>query len=159
MLKTEFLLTENKKLFSTAYGPIPTDQEDQTISTPKEAFKTLIPLRPKISNSLPRFMTSTAASRNREGASEREIVSKAKSLRSAPRSSVLSVSHSLSYSGPLYQTKKTRFSAVKPLPIPSMDNDLDTKVPTLARSKVVTSSDPSLRATLGRHKRRNSSLI
>lgn len=161
LLKTELLLTENKKLFSTAYGSITTDQEDQTISTPEEAFKTPIPLRPRISNSLPRFMTSTAASRQRQGASEKEFVSKAQSQRSVSRSSVLLVSQSLSYSGPLMmnQNRKTRFSAVKHLPIPAMDNYLDLKAPSLARSKVVTSSDPNLKAALGRHKRRNSSLI
>ncbi|XP_030520776.1 kinesin-like protein KIN-14U isoform X2 [Rhodamnia argentea] len=171
LLKAEFLLSENKKLFSSTYDLVedvekttsPKDLEE-VLGTPPTSVKVI---KPTISNSLPRFMTSTVASRQRQSASERDIVGRTKSWRSATRSSIqFSHSQSFGYSDPHLKamleksTKKSRYAEPKGLPTESPKCiGSDSKPTSLLRSKMVTSSDPNVRATLARHRRRMSNLI
>lgn len=178
--KAEFLLHENIKIFSTTYGP--SEDEEAPISH-KEIVKEVIetPRKPEkasrgnASNSLPRFMTSTAASRHRQTAAERQIVGKARSLRSSSvtRSSIqFSASQSMSYSSDarfraiLLQNskRKSRYSRetdTVPAESPRLHVSELSKTAACSqpRSKMVTSSDPNLRVTLNRHRRRMSDLI
>lgn len=169
--KAEILLSENKKLSSTTDSPL--EDEDKTPRSPKEDLKeaTGTPrtftkaIKRNLSSSLPRFMTSTVASRQRQGAAEKEIVGRPKSLRSWSRSSIqFSASQSLSYSDPrpILQNSntKSRFAETNaPLTESPKCNGSDSKVDSLQRSNMVTSSDPNLRVTLYRHRRRMSDLI
>ncbi|KAI9186914.1 hypothetical protein LWI28_022216 [Acer negundo] len=176
--EAEFLLSEKKKLFSTTYGLL--EDEEKTPISPKETLKESVKtprvsekaMRRSISNSLPRFMTSTVASRQRQGAAEREINAinvRARSLRTASRSSMqFSHSQSLSFLDPRFKVmlrtsnKKPRYGEPNVLTeSPKANNGLDSKtvfVP-LPRSKMVTSSDPNLKATLCRHRRRMSDFM
>ncbi|CAK9328306.1 unnamed protein product [Citrullus colocynthis] len=177
--KAEFLLSEHKKLFSTDHHPhvetpemnhvVPGEDRKEVTVTPR---KSKVPSKTIISNSLPRFMTSTMASRQRQSAAENKVVmGRAKSLRFGARSSVqFSSSQSMSYSdfriraSLQISNKKSRYvepdslstetpqvngSELKkdPLPLP------------LPQSKMVISSDSNLRVTLSRHRRRMSDLI
>ncbi|MCI14923.1 kinesin-like protein KIFC3-like, partial [Trifolium medium] len=104
----ELKLCENRKLFSTTYSHQESDYELVTSTSQKDDFKevTETPKASKksiqriVSNSVPRFMSSTVASRHRQIASEQEIGGRSKSLRSvATRSSIqFPCSQSLSYS-------------------------------------------------------------
>lgn len=171
LLKAEFLLSENKKLFSSTYDPVedvekPTSPKDlkEVLGTPPASAKVVKQMR---CNSLPRFMTSTAASRQRQSASERDIVGRTKSWRSVTRGSIqFSGSQSFSYSDPHLKAtleksnRKSRYAEPKALPTESPKcAGLDSKPASLPRSKMVTSSDPNVRATLCRHRRRMSNLI
>ncbi|KAK4744238.1 hypothetical protein SAY87_010550 [Trapa incisa] len=173
ILKAEFLLNENKKLFEASYGP--SDDEDKKISTPKgikQVSKIQLisdkPTKPYVPGLVPRFMTSTVASRQRQSASERDIVGRMKSTRLVTRGSVqLSVSQSFIYSEPLVRavvsdqsSKKSRYVEPKAFPLtecPKSNKGSDLKPH--PRSKMVTSSDPNLRVALSRHRRRVSSMI
>lgn len=177
--KAEFLLHENIKIFSTTYGP--SEDEEAPIGH-KEVVKEVIetPRKPEkasrgnASNSLPRFMTSTAASRHRQTASERQIVGKARSLRtsSVTGSSIqFSASQSMSYSSDARfrailqnSNRKSRYSReTDTVPAESPRCHVSELSKTAAcsqpRSKMVTSSDPNLRVTLNRHRRRMSDLV
>ncbi|PKI67919.1 hypothetical protein CRG98_011515 [Punica granatum] len=174
-LKTEFLLNENKKLFTTSYGPV--EDEEKITTTPedlKQVFKTPVLsdklVKPIVPGQVPRFMTSTVASRQRQGASERDIVGRVKSSRSATRISVqFSASQSFSYSDTLFRaiisnksSKKSIYGetkAIHPTGSPKCSDRSDLKPHLLPRSKMVTSSDPNVRVALSRHRRRVSSLI
>ncbi|XP_050223813.1 kinesin-like protein KIN-14U isoform X2 [Mercurialis annua] len=175
LLKAEFLLSENKKLLVTDCR-FPEDKDETPRSISEDPTEVLIETPPIIEvkskrsliTSLPRFMTSTAASRERQSAVEKEIVRKARSLRSGMRSSSVqfSASQSLSYSEIRLKTyarnsnKKSRYGEPKTIFTESPKrNDSDSKTVSLLRSKVVTSSDPNLRSTLSRHRRRMSDLI
>ncbi|PRQ41964.1 putative minus-end-directed kinesin ATPase [Rosa chinensis] len=183
--KAELLLHENIKLFSTTHRP--SEDEEAPIS-PKEVVKEVIetPRKPEkasrgTANSLPRFMTSTAASRHRQNAVERQIAGKARSLRSyVTKSSIqFSASQSMSYSSDARfrailknSNRKSRYSletdtvpAESPrCPVPAESPRCHVSQPSKAaapvpRSKLVTSSDPNLKVMLNRHRRRMSDLI
>lgn len=92
--KAEFLLNENKKLCSTTHELL--EDEVNNHSSPREDLKEVIgtpqtlgkATRKNISGSLPRFMTSTEASRQRQSVAEKEIVGRTRSFRSGTRSSI-----------------------------------------------------------------------
>lgn len=178
--KIELKLSDSKKLLSTTYSIVESDDMETSIS-PKDGVKEVIEtpkaskksIKRNFSNSMPRFMTSTVASRQRQSAAERDIGVRLKSLRSmVSRSSIhFSYSQSLSYSDIRIKailrssTGKSRHAETDSVPIPNTVltekpkcNDLESKVPT-PRSKMVTSSDPNLRVSLCRHRRRMSDLI
>ncbi|XP_057963011.1 kinesin-like protein KIN-14U [Malania oleifera] len=171
--KAEFLLDENKKLFSTTYGLL--DDGEKTPRSPKEDFRG-VPgtprasekvIRRKTCNSIPRFMTSTAASRQRESAAEKEIDGRERSLRSWSRNSIqFSGSQSISYTDPRFKAilrnsnEKSQHGLANPTLSESPKcNGMESKVYSLPRSKMVTSSNPNLRVTFCRHRRRMSDLI
>lgn len=174
ILKAEFLLNENKKLFATSYGPF---DDEEKIAKPKDLKQvSKIPLlsdkptKPDVPGLVPRFMSSTVASRQRQSASERDALGRVKSSRLGTRSSVqLSISQSLSYSEPLFRaiisdksSKKSRYVEPKAILLtesPKCNRRTDLKPHLPPRSKMVTSSDPNMRVTLSRHRRRVSSLI
>ncbi|XP_007030677.2 PREDICTED: kinesin-like protein KIFC3 [Theobroma cacao] len=173
--KAEFLLSENKKLYSTSYE-IPDENEEKSTESPKEDVKDHVIETPKITQKamkqsthrpLPRFMTSTVASRERQSAAEREIVKRARSLRSEARSSVqFSGSQSLSFSDPRFRAflrhsrKNSRFKDTNaPATESPRCNGSALKTISLPRSKMVTSSDLNLRVTLSRHRRRMSDFV
>lgn len=171
--KAEFLLSENRNIFSTSYQLL--EDEEKMPLTPKEYCKESTeipqkyekPIRRIASNSVPRFMGSTVASRERQTAAEREIDKRARSLRSGTRSSIqMSGSQSNSYSDPRFKAllrnpnKKSRYGEVQTSSIDNAKcNDIDSKPSSMPRGKIVTSSDPNLRVTLSRHRRRMSDLI
>lgn len=175
ILKAEFLLNENKKLFATSYGPF---GDEEKVATPKELKQ--VPEPPVLSDKpikqnapgpVPRFMASTVASRQRQSASERDIVGRVKSSRPETRSLVrFAVSQSFSYSEPPFRavisdklSKKSRY--VEPKTVLQTDSPKCNKGPSDLKphlhpqSKTVTSSDPNMRVTLSHHRRRASSLI
>ncbi|CAL9003515.1 unnamed protein product [Prunus brigantina] len=169
--KVDLLLHENRKLFSTTYGPL---EDEKALISPKEYLKEAVemPRKPgktskgNVSNSLPRFMTSTAASRQRQSAAEREVVGKARSLRSVARSSIqFTASQSMSYSDPQIKAilqnsnRKSRYAQEAADTLPAESPKCNVSESSKTRSKLVTSSDPNLRVTLGRHRRRMSDLI
>lgn len=171
--KAEFLLSENRELLSTTYH-VPDDKENAPIS-PKEDYKEINStsrvtdkgIRRNMTSPFPRFMTSTVASRQRQSAAEKLVVGRARSLRSATRSSLqFSASQSFSYSEFRFRAilkesnRKSRYGETKPLlPESPKCNGPEMKMASLPRSKTVISSDPNLRTTLSRHRRRMSDLI
>lgn len=171
--KAEFLLRENRELLSTTYH-VPDDKENAPIS-PKEDYKEVNStsrvtdkgIRRNMTSPFPRFMTSTVASRQRQSAAEKLVVGRARSLRSATRSSLqFSASQSFSYSEFRFRAilkesnRKSRYGETKPLlPESPKCNGPEMKMASLPRSKTVISSDPNLRTTLSRHRRRMSDLI
>ncbi|CAJ2628609.1 unnamed protein product [Trifolium pratense] len=172
----ELKLCENRNLFSTIYSLQESDYELVTSTSQKDDFKevTETPKASKkstqriVSNSVPRFMSSTVASRHRQIASEQEIGGRLKSLRSvATRSSIqFSCSQSLSCSDLRIKTilrsstGKSRYAETNNVPNTERPkcNELESKVIT-PRSTTVTSSDSNLRVTLYHHRRRMSNLI
>ncbi|XP_045815354.1 kinesin-like protein KIN-14U [Trifolium pratense] len=172
----ELKLCENRKLFSTIYSLQESDYELVTSTSQKDDLKeiTETPKASKkstqriVSNSVPRFMSSTVASRHRQIASEQEIGGRLKSLRSvATRSSIqFSCSQSLSCSDLRIKTilrsstGKSRYAETNNVPNTERPkcNELESKVIT-PRSTTVTSSDSNLRVTLYHHRRRMSNLI
>ncbi|KAL5770744.1 hypothetical protein ACOSP7_014898 [Xanthoceras sorbifolium] len=169
--EAEFLLSQKKKLFSTAHGLL--EDEEKTPVSPTEILKEAVKtprvkvIRRSISNSLPRFMTSTVASRQRQGAAEREISVSARSLRAGSRSSVqFSHSQSLSFVDPRFKVmlrssnKKPRYGEPNVLTESPKANGLDSKTVSVPpRTRMVTSSDPNLKVTLCRHRRRMSDFM
>lgn len=171
--KAEFLLSENRELLSTKYH-VPDDKENAPIS-PKEDYKEINStsrvtdkgIRRNMTSPFPRFMTSTVASRQRQSAAEKLVVGRARSLRSATRSSLqFSASQSFSYSEFRFRAilkesnRKSRYGETKPLlPESPKCNGPEMKMASLPRSKTVISSDPNLRTTLSHHRRRMSDLI
>ncbi|KAK2402950.1 P-loop containing nucleoside triphosphate hydrolase superfamily protein [Trifolium repens] len=171
----ELKLSENKKLFSTTYSLQESDdlvtsaslKDDfkEVIETPKTSKKNI---QRSVSNSVPRFMSSTVASRHRQIASEQEIGGRTKSLRSVvTRSSIqFPCSQSLSYSDLRIKTilrsstGKSRYAETNNVPNTESPkcNESESKVIT-PRSTTVTSSDSNLRSTLYHHRRRMSNLI
>ncbi|XP_022719240.1 kinesin-like protein KIN-14U isoform X2 [Durio zibethinus] len=173
--KAEFLLNENKKFYSTAYG-IPDENEEKNPETPKEDVKDHVIGSPRITQkaikqnihrSLPRFMASTVASRERQCVAEREIVKRATSLRSGAKSSVqFSGAQSLSFSDPRFRAflrhsnKSSRFKDTNaPATESPKCSDIALKTTSLPRTKMVTSSDPNMRVKLGHHRRRMSDFV
>ncbi|VVA92641.1 unnamed protein product [Arabis nemorensis] len=179
--EAECLLSENKKLFWITNDKhlediekrvlSPLDHLKETDVTPKPSDK-LVKVS-KSSGFVPRFMTSTVASRHRQTTSEKEINAKAQSIRSVAKT-LTQLSNSQSFS--LSETRSRgllRRSYTKPLQAPANSGTpetpkKDTKDISLAkknikdtsfpRSKMVTSTDPNVRAKLCHHRRRMSSL-
>lgn len=182
--EVKFLLSEKKKLFSTPHR-ILADEEKTTLETPKENLKEAVrtpPASEKLirksnsSNSVPRFMTSTVASRQRQGAAEREINLRSRSLKTGFRSSVQfsnSQSQSLSFSDPRLKlmlrsssNKKPRYvepnalaNSPKANVLDSKSNLSDSKTVSVPRNKIITASDSNLKVTLSRHRRRMSDFM
>lgn len=171
--KAEIALSENRRLFSTKFrlceaeSKTPMSSQENTkeaIGTPRTSKKDI---KGDLSSSLPRFMTSTAASRQRQSAAEKEIVGRAISFRSGTRSSIqFSASQSVSYSDPRLKAilqnsnRKSRYAETNPLIRDSAKNNgSDRRVDPLPRSKLASSSDPNFSATLCRHRRRKSDFI
>ncbi|KAE8678189.1 Transducin/WD40 repeat-like superfamily protein isoform 1 [Hibiscus syriacus] len=173
--RTDFLLSENRKLYATAYG-IPDkiveknpenchDAKIQVVETPRVTKK---PIQQSIHRSLPRFMTSTVASRERQIAAEREIIARARTLRPGTRSSMqVPGFQSLSFSDNRFRsllrhsTRSSRFKDTNGQTIesPKCNDSAPTKPTSSPRGKVVTSSDPNLRVKLGHHRRRMSDFV
>ncbi|MBA0833004.1 hypothetical protein Goarm_017348 [Gossypium armourianum] len=174
--KAEFLLSENRKLYSTAYG-VPDESAEKNPENHEEDAKTHVietprvtqkPIQQSIHRSLPRFMSSTVASRERQSAAEKDIVTRARTFRPRARSSTqLSGFQSLSFSdnrfGSLlrHSVKNSRFKDTNGPAIesPKCNDPSSLKTTSLSRSKVVTSSDPNLRVKLGHHRRRMSDFV
>ena len=171
--KAEFLLSENRKLFSAMYqlladeGKTPTSAKEEPSefpATPKASEKVI---KRKDTYSVPRFMNPTMASRQRQTAAEREVDSRARMLRLGTRSSIqISGSQSLSYLDPHFKAllrnpnKKSRHGYTStPLAESTKCNVSDSKPISVPRAKMVSSLDPNLKSTLGRHRRRMSDLI
>ncbi|KAM7273768.1 hypothetical protein ACFE04_028432 [Oxalis oulophora] len=127
--------------------------KEELFLTPKISDK---PSNRKLSGSLPRFMTSTAASRHRLNSIEKEILLRPRSLRSVTKSS-MQFSYSQSF------ISDARLKAI----LRSSNKKTDTIVPVieisnveaLPESKMVALSDPNFRVAKGYHRRRMSSLI
>ncbi|KAK7391928.1 hypothetical protein VNO78_20352 [Psophocarpus tetragonolobus] len=172
--KIEVKLNESKKLLATTYSIVatsvsPKDGVKEVIETPKASKKST---QRNLSNSMPRFMTSTVASRQRQSAAERDTSTvRLKSFRSTvSRSAIhLSYSQSLSYSDIRIKAilrssnGKSRHAETDSVSNAVLTerlkcNDLESKV-TTPRSRMVTSSDQNLSVPLGRHRRRMSDLI
>ncbi|KAL5566955.1 hypothetical protein UlMin_030119 [Ulmus minor] len=176
--KAEFLLSENKWFHSNTQHLLHEDEQNSQTSPEedvKKVIETRLPsektTRKTISSSLPRFMTSTVASRERQSAAEREVVGRARITRSGTRSSIqFTASQSVSYSDRRFKAILQNSSRKKqpgetealitesPKGTPKCSGS-DVKQTSLPRSRMVTSSDPNLRATLCRHRRRMSNLI
>ncbi|CAL1356367.1 unnamed protein product [Linum trigynum] len=168
--KAEFLIHEyrkpsysDKEDISTAHEENRKESENPILQPTERGVKR------NIISPLPRFMTSTAASRHRQSAAEREVVGKARSLRSEARSSAqLSCSQSLSYSDIRLKSvlrgdsnKKSRYADTKQNLSDSPKakcGSSDSKVASMPRNKLVTSSDPNFRTTIANHRRRMSDL-
>lgn len=161
--KAEFLLSETKKTSNT-YQLLDEPSNPEVPRTPKTSEKPI--KRSKNSNALPRFMASTAASRQRHNVSEKEIGRR--SLKSALRSSLqISGSHSISCSDSTFKAtlknpnKKSRYGESNSTPLVEnlICNGSDPKIKSMPQSKIVTSSNPNLRVLPSRHRRRMSDLI
>ncbi|KAK4273527.1 hypothetical protein QN277_021910 [Acacia crassicarpa] len=167
--KAEFKLDEQKKVLSTTYKPKENDDSSpispknnvkEVTETPKASKKYV---KSNISNSMPRFMTSTVASRQRQSASEREIVGRSRSLRSAITRGSLQFSGSQSLNCSDLRLKaviqnstgKSRLGETTETP---KCNGLESKS-THPGSRTITSSEPNVAVTLRRHRRRMSDLI
>ncbi|KAJ4968639.1 hypothetical protein NE237_015340 [Protea cynaroides] len=171
--KAEFLLHENNKLFSTTYRVLEHPEEmpvthiedlKEVTATPRTVDKAV---RKNISCSLPRFMTSTVASRQRRSAADVEINGSARISRSGPRSSIqFTGSQSLSYSDAHFKVilrnsnMKSRLGEQKNLLTESSDcNGLESRSSSIPQYKKGTSSYLNLRVTKPHHRRRMSNLI
>ncbi|CAI9102423.1 OLC1v1000688C1 [Oldenlandia corymbosa var. corymbosa] len=108
--KIEFLLAEYKKISSTSSQN--QEEEVKNPASPKESIVEALET-PKASEravvkndgtSLPRFMNSTVASRQRKSVAERQVTSRVRSFRSETKSSIhISGSQSNSYSDPRFK--------------------------------------------------------
>lgn len=171
ILKAEFLLSENRRILSASSqdpedeGRIPQSPKDhlvEVLETPKESAKAL---RKSTANSLPRFMDSTVASRQRKSTAEKEISGKVRSFRSETRSSIqISGSQSNSYSGLKAilknSNKRPRYGELKnSLTEDAKNNSLESNPRPSSRGTMVSSSDPNLRIALCRHRRRMSDFM
>nr|GMD04703.1 kinesin-like protein KIN-14U [Ipomoea batatas] len=162
----QVLLNESKKTFSEYYEP-PEDDEKSPIS-PEQGFGEILEtpkaMRRSSANSMPRFMTSTMASRQRESAAEKQINSKPKSVRSWAKSSVQILgSHSISYSDPT--SKHFLRNAHKKTGLGETNNvipmeDMETKPCATPRGKAAAPpSNPNSRVKVCHHRRRMSDCL
>lgn len=142
---------------------VPEEDSKEVIETPRKPE--IASRGNNVSNSLPRFMTSTAASRQRQSAAERGVAGKARSFRSVTRSSIqFTASQSMSYSDPQIKAilqnsnRKSRYAQEAADTFPAESPKCNGSESSKTRSKLVTSSDPNLRVTLRRHRRRMSDL-
>lgn len=164
--KAEFLLAENKRVRLASFLHQVSEDEENTPESgknyPKEGGETPCDSKEKAvkKRSLPRFMTSTAASRHRQNPMERDTnFIMARVLRSGTRSSMqLSASQSLSFLDPrlkvVIRNQSTKFND-KPAKNavnenPNCNISVETKPSSMPRSKTVA------RSTFPRHRRRMS---
>ncbi|KAH9688371.1 kinesin-like protein KIN-14U [Citrus sinensis] len=172
--EVESLLSEKKKLFSAACQSL--EDEEKSFVSPKENLKEAAETpkasknvtKRSVSNSVPRFMTSTVASRQRKNAAEKEISIRARNLITGSRSSAqFSCSQSLSFLDIRFKAmircsnKKPRYGETN-TPVaesPKGNGGLYSKTTSMPRNKVVTYSDPNLKVTLSRHRRRMSDFV
>lgn len=172
--EVESLLSEKKKLFSATCQSL--EDEEKSFVSPKENLKEAAETpkasknvtKRSVSNSGPRFMTSTVASRQRKNAAEKEISIRARSLITGSRSSAqFSCSQSLSFLDIRFKAmircsnKKPRYGETN-TPVtesPKGNGGLYSKTTSMPRNKVVTYSDPNLKVTLSRHRRRMSDFV
>lgn len=181
--KTQFLLTEKKKFYAESYDVckdkdnIPPSQGDafeEVAGTPRTSE---MPITRSVVKSSPRFMSSTAASRQRHIIAEIQVKGMARSIRSGTRTSLqISSSQSFGYSDPRFKAflkhpnKKSRYGETNAsgTEITGETNASVTEIAissgyksgpgAMTRTKMVT-SDPNLRVTLYGHRRRMSALI
>lgn len=169
--KAEILLSENNRLHSAAYNDA--EDEENTPESLKNDIKEAVDTpcdseKPTKRKSLPHFMTSTAASRLRHSAAERQNHFAARVLRSGTRSSIqLSASQSLSFIEP--RLKAVMRSGSRNHPDKAVKNDpTETQNCTnvepksaspLGRNKSVAPSLLNSKPTFPRHRRRMSNLI
>lgn len=167
------LLAESKRISSMSCQNL--EEEGKNPPSPKEYFGEVLgtprasdkATRKNAANSLPRFMNSTVASRQRKSIAEREISSKVRSFRSETRSSIqVSGSQSISYSDPRFRgilrrsNKKPRYGeSISSLLEDAKCEGKDSNSPALPRGASVTSSDPNLEVKLSHHRRRMSDVI
>lgn len=172
--EVESLLSEKKKLFSATCQSL--EDEEKSFVSPKENLKEAAETpkasknvtKRSVSNSGPRFMTSTVASRQRKNAAEKEISIRARGLITGSRSSAqFSCSQSLSFLDIRFKAmircsnKKPRYGETN-TPVtesPKGNVGLYSKTTSMPRNKVVTYSDPNLKVTLSRHRRRMSDFV
>lgn len=170
--KADFLLSENKRLFAKKYQPL--EDEETFPLTPKENVGeiTVTPrnsekgLKTNVTSSVPRFMSSTVASRIRETTAEREIHSRPKSMRSWARSSMqISGSQSNSFDRRFKaqlrtSNKRSRYSETITIAGDiKYGDDSDIKPTVLPQNKTIAPSDPKPRRPLAHHRRRMSDLL
>lgn len=170
--KADFLLSENKRLFVKKYRPL--EDEETFPITPKEniAEITVTPrnsekgLKTNVTSSVPRFMSSTVASRIRVTTAEREIHSRPKSVRSWARSSMqISGSQSNSFDRRLKahlrtSNKRSRYSETNTIAGDiKYGDDSDIKPSVVPQSNTIVPSDPKPRRPLAHHRRRMSDLL
>ncbi|KAF3670871.1 putative kinesin-like calmodulin-binding protein-like isoform X2 [Capsicum annuum] len=170
--KADFLLSENKRLFVKKYQPL--EDEETFPITPKEnvAEITVTPrnsekgLKINGTSSVPRFMSSTVASRIRETTAEREIHNRPKSMRSWARSSMqISTSQSNSFDRRFKaqlrtSNKRSRYSETNTVAGDiKYGDDSEIKPSVLQQTKVIAPSDPKPRRPLAHHRRRMSDLL
>uniref|UniRef100_A0A7N0UTC3 Kinesin motor domain-containing protein n=1 Tax=Kalanchoe fedtschenkoi TaxID=63787 RepID=A0A7N0UTC3_KALFE len=170
----EFLLSDNSKVFTAKYGGAECDSETPAvISKGNIEHQVQIPKMPKkvlkrsSTDSLPRFMTSTMASRQRETASGKGSVRKlntpsSRSRNSFPLMSFQSVSDIHLRIQPRSANKKTRYGEVNAAATLTQSPNWsvsDYKMESNIHGKLLTSPNPILRATLSHHRRRMSDLI
>ncbi|XP_015164426.1 kinesin-like protein KIFC3 isoform X2 [Solanum tuberosum] len=170
--KADFLLSENKRLFMKKYQPL--EDEETFPITPKENVPeiTVTPrnsekgLKINVTSSVPRFMSSTVASRIRETTAEKEIHSRPKSVRSWARSSMqISGSQSNSFDRRFKahlrtSNKRSRYSEINTMAGDiKYGDDSDIKPSVLPQSKTIAPSDPKPRKPLAHHRRRMSDLL
>ncbi|KAL8115802.1 hypothetical protein AgCh_022342 [Apium graveolens] len=181
--KIQFLLNEKKKLFAESYDVckdeknIPPSQDDvfeEVGGTPRTSE---IPITRSVVKSAPRFMSSTAASRQRHIIAEIQVKGLARSIRSGTRTSLqISSSQSFGYSDPRFKAflkhpnKKSRYGEINGsgTEVTGEPNASVTEIAissgyksgpgAMTRPKMA-SSDPNLRVTLHGHRRRMSALI
>ncbi|XP_021862094.1 kinesin-like protein KIN-14U [Spinacia oleracea] len=166
--KAEFLLSENNRVYSTANNNNAEDEENNTPESNKtDIIKEVVDTeKPSKRKSLPHFMTSTATSRLRHSAAERQNQLAARVLRSGTRSSMqLSASQSLSFLEPRLKAVLRSRSRYQHVPTETQNcNNVESvsspKSSSLAaHNKPVKPSVVNSRPALARHRRRMSNLI
>lgn len=173
ILKVEYLLPENKSISLVTCQNL--EEEEKNPTSPKEYLGEVSGtprvsakiIRNTVGNSLPRFMNSTVASRQRKSTAEREMISKTRSVRSETRSSIqISGSQSISCSDPRFKgllrkaNKKPRYG--EPISLLMEDakcEGLDSNSPAMTPCTTIASSDPYLKVGLNHHRRRMSDVI
>ncbi|KAL8159555.1 hypothetical protein V2J09_001092 [Rumex salicifolius] len=161
--KAEFFLIENRKLLSTT----PQDTTTDEVTTPRDPKSPITSEKRAKKSSLPRFMTSTVNSRQRQNSAERDMDTRAKMLRSSgTRPSIqLSVSQSIGHLDHRFKAilgnskMKPRDPSKKNVVIdnPIKNNNVELKTSAVPRNKVVTSSNPSFSSARIIHHRRRMS--
>ncbi|GAB2211497.1 hypothetical protein Drorol1_Dr00024812 [Drosera rotundifolia] len=161
--KANFLLGEKKKLFLSNYPDADTQVNLNPPKNDPEEIRGTHQASENISrkrDSLPRFMTSTVASRERQTSAEREINTRQQTLmRSTMRSSSVQVSCSHSSLASSNAKQRTVFVKLSSTRTDSpKGNDTGTNSSSIPRSKTATSLIPDVRPPFSHHRRRMSNL-
>ncbi|KAF7805175.1 kinesin-like protein KIN-14U [Senna tora] len=162
--KVELKLDEQKKIFSNAYkivendcSPInPKNDVKEAIETPNASKKCI---KKKLLNSVPRFMTSTVASRQRQSAAEREIVGRSRSLRSVVTRSSMQFSASQSLSCSDLRLKAILQSSTGKSRLGETNIDVTVAESPKCNGLESKTTNPNSRLALCRHRRRMSDLV